>query len=1496
MPKTKNPPNSFKDFTNLYSLSKTLRFELKPLPSTREFLKMDELEKEKLFPKDREKAENYQKLKYYLDLLHREFINGALAKFKEEGESINFKEFFDSASTDSASEVDDNPDTEEKDDYKSIRSKIADKFDDNVYLFDKDVVEELGKNFEEKRGIKFIVRANEPSKEKLPDDAPNIIFTNTEGEKETIFQNFINFTGYLRGFHENRKNLYKDDGKAGRVATRVIDQNLPRFFANIKKFKELLEKHPELLNDFGLQWGDYFSERNKEMKPVFDSFIKQGKNWNNIFQPNYYNHCFLQRDIVFYNYLIRKLNKDINQYGQKLKSEKENKTAKSEEDKASKKASKLPFFEKLHKQILGEVKKKSDFIDVTQETLGNYLKDFRNHSDAKLELSRDILRNIFEDQDMDGIYISNKAINTISSKWFLSWDFFGGKILERQNEGLSESKKRKKIKNFVSLSTVKEVLEGMKESKPSDIFKGEYVSDLKGNNHWENFLDIWRKEWQNILDEYARSKTKLEETIPALPTGKATTHGQKIVIKQFADTSLSIYQMTKYFALLKGVKEIQVDDKNDEFYHEIDLYLFGDPLENDEEKNKENNIYHYYNVFRNFLTKKPWSEDKIKLNFNCPHLLGGWSKKEEKVKLGVILRSNGLYYLAIIHNKNKSVFENNGIFSQNGEFEKMEMMALAWKTLTGKAYKRDFGDKYSSQVFDYKVKQYEDYLSENEVEIKDLENWIKDEDKKKKEDNKYPDDRKVFKKLISFLKKKKDQKDIDLESKIKLGKQIKALADIANMPYTLIVENVQALIQKQYKDDYPILNVFLNRKFESRKEFEEVKDQYAKKIYSVNFDKKISKEQIDKLVTFARDKNPQIQLFQIYNKDFLLDQSLIDVENDGHQRNISGKENIETTLFKMLFHDLNLKNKDGVVLTLNGGAEVFYREPSLKKKHEIRGKRKDGTLKKIERKRRYTKNTIMLHFPITLNFGKPGYFKANDLINEKLQKSEVAKKAKIIGIDRGEKHLAYYTVIDQEENILEQGTLNRIYLKKKDGNSIELYRKQIVLKEDEHGQKRYRLDPTTEKIDYVDYSQVLDCKEKNRILQRKSWDSIEDIKDLKRGYISLVINKLCEIFLKYFEQDNIPPLVVFEKLNIGFKQGRQKIGKQVYQNLELALAKKLGYLTKKFEKEKDQLLSGGVLRALQFVPEIKNYGNDIEKKFQVGVLLYTDPSYTSTTCPSCGFRKRMVKTVFESVKQTKAKLDNHNLEIHHNENKYKFTFTTKQTSKAGQEYSITDTVFSNVSRIYRKLKKNNKGWIADIYPTLTIQIDALFEGRNLDRSQEIFSQIKETGEEDFWKQFMYYFNLILQIRNSSSKKYELSKSGDNLDSEGEDRDFIHCPHCYFHSDNQETWGGLSNRFSSDLIKELKDRGENVFNGDVNGAYNIARKGKLMIDRIKQHPHMIDQFCKRNRIDQKNLRFNNNKFEITEGKGKDRKVIDSISKYPDLLISNTDWDTYVAKGV
>jgi len=74
-------PKSFKDFTNLYSLNKTLRFSLTPNKKTAEILEFNKQKEVKCFSNDRKIAGAYQEIKKYLNKLHQEFIQEAMKFF-----------------------------------------------------------------------------------------------------------------------------------------------------------------------------------------------------------------------------------------------------------------------------------------------------------------------------------------------------------------------------------------------------------------------------------------------------------------------------------------------------------------------------------------------------------------------------------------------------------------------------------------------------------------------------------------------------------------------------------------------------------------------------------------------------------------------------------------------------------------------------------------------------------------------------------------------------------------------------------------------------------------------------------------------------------------------------------------------------------------------------------------------------------------------------------------------------------------------------------------------------------------------------------------------------------------------------------------------------------------------------------------------------------------------------------------------------------------------
>mgnify|MGYP001139220824 FL=1 len=69
--------NILEQFVGLYPLSKTLRFELKPLGKT-----LEHIEKKGLIAQDEQRAEEYKLVKDIIDRYHKAFIHMCLKHFK----------------------------------------------------------------------------------------------------------------------------------------------------------------------------------------------------------------------------------------------------------------------------------------------------------------------------------------------------------------------------------------------------------------------------------------------------------------------------------------------------------------------------------------------------------------------------------------------------------------------------------------------------------------------------------------------------------------------------------------------------------------------------------------------------------------------------------------------------------------------------------------------------------------------------------------------------------------------------------------------------------------------------------------------------------------------------------------------------------------------------------------------------------------------------------------------------------------------------------------------------------------------------------------------------------------------------------------------------------------------------------------------------------------------------------------------------------------------
>lgn len=85
----------------------------------------------------------------------------------------------------------------------------------------------------------------------------------------------------------------------------------------------------------------------------------------------------------------------------------------------------------------------------------------------------------------------------------------------------------------------------------------------------------------------------------------------------------------------------------------------------------------WYDMIRAYLTRKPYSQEKLKLNFDCSTLLNGRDKNKETQNLSVILRKDRKYYLAIMKKDHNKFFEKQALYEGDlGTMEKMDYKLL----------------------------------------------------------------------------------------------------------------------------------------------------------------------------------------------------------------------------------------------------------------------------------------------------------------------------------------------------------------------------------------------------------------------------------------------------------------------------------------------------------------------------------------------------------------------------------------------------------------------------------------------------------------------------------------------------------------------------------------------------------------------------------------------------------------------------------------------------
>ena len=1192
---------------NGYSRSITLRNRLVPVGKTEE-----NINHFRLLENDKKRADSYQEVKNIIDDFHRSFIQGVLSNANFEWGPL-FDEFdLYQSKNDKAEKAKIKPDLQKL--QSLMRLKIVKKFTSDERfkkLFAKELLSEL---------LPEIIKSADPT---------------TISNKEEALKAFDKFSTYFTGFHENRKNLYSEEEKSTAISYRIVNENFPKFYSNVKLFEKLEKEFPSIISD-----------TEESLKTILN-----GKKLKDIFNPDAFNECLTQTGIDFYNTIIGGVSEEAGTQKIQGLNEKINLTRQQLPDaEKNKLRGKMVV---LFKQILSD-RETASFIPVGFENNEEVYESIKTFKKEVVDTVCTLIKETFtseNDYNISEIFVPAKNLTAFSLSIFGHWSILSEGLFyleeEKNKIALTETqieKLRKEIaKKDYSLSELQEAYEKYCERNDEQvcITVKKYFSlmELQQVENTKEKADVMLLSKLNT----AYAKIDFEEQKNLQQEKNAATP-----IKEFLDEVQNLYHY------LKLVDYRGEEEKDTSFYSKLDEII-----------EKLEGITALYNKVRNFVTKKPGEVKKIKLNFDCPTLANGWDENKESANDAILLRKENKYYLGIFNPKDKPKFSKEEC-SEDNCYEKM-----IYKLLPGP-------NKMLPKVF-FSTKGQETFLPPKDLLLG------YEEGKHKKGD---AFDKDFMRKLIDWdknaLNVHEDWKHFDF-------------------------------------------------KFSPTESYKDMSDFYKEvelQGYKITF-QKISSSKIDSLVDSGK-----LFLFQIYNKDFA--------------EKSSGKKNIHTLYWENLFSEENLKD---ICLKLNGEAELFYRpankdlkiikhqkgsilvnrtttdEKSIPEEiyqeiyqfknnmiFEISKEAKElldsetvvckEAKHEITKDKHFTEATYLFHCPITMNFKAPEITgrKFNDRVLEVLKANP---DVKIIGLDRGERHLIYLSLINQKGEIELQKTLNLV--------------------------EQVRNDKTV----IVNYQEKLVQKEGDRDKARKNWQTIGNIKELKEGYLSNIVHEIAELMVK----NNA--IVVMEDLNFGFKRGRFAVERQVYQKFENMLIEKLNYLV---FKDKAVTEPGGVLNAYQLTDKSANV-SDVYK--QCGWLFYIPAAYTSKIDPKTGFANLFNTSGLTNVEKKKEFFDK--LEgIRYDSKEDCFVFSVDY-SKLGNnaDYLKKWEIYTRGERIAYN-RKENKNFTVNPTENLKKKFDEF--GINWHNEENFIDSLQTVQAEktnaSFFDELLRSFNSTLQMRNS----------------------------------------------------------------------------------------------------------------------------------------------------
>ena len=620
---------AFDSMKHIYPVSKTLAFRLVPEGETERNLHGGVIENDTVL------ANDLKNMKEAADTIHKDFIESVLSgfhlKYLSDGGEDSVQEYVDALAIEGEEE----------------RTKKLEKITAGM----KKAI--AGAFAERKHGDVPMLRAlaSEALAKQL---IPSIPLTADQQESLSRVQRY---TTILRDYFTTRNRMYQADGKGNTIPNRIVDDNLPIHLRNIHLFGAL----PFEITD--------------NLDTVFEAVRGRldAQSPDEVFCVSAYPTLLTQSSIDAYNTLIggysledgtkvQGVNELVNLYNQQH---------------PGKDVEKL---KKLQKQIL------SDRISIswiprsvsTDEQVVDILRNVKEAYDATVAPHADEVVPAAAGADTSRVWVDSKQLGRYSNTAYGDRETASIALTEAIRRATPRSK-RISDKGF--------------EEKVGKLYKERKAFSVKEID--EAVAEYTRNGYRNSLVRYIIDNAN---THPLLTAGYAALEGS--IAEMGPDEKLGQTGKDESRGPRHDIKA-WLDALNDTM-HAVSVFTdapagggsdaaFANAVRDPWNELREV-IVPAYRTVRNFLTKKPYSTDKLRLLFGNPILLAGWDANKEADNRGILFRKGNNYYIGILTAHSKKLFAGHAYEDPASPLQKIDVkflpnphMMLAKVGFSGKA-------------------------------------------------------------------------------------------------------------------------------------------------------------------------------------------------------------------------------------------------------------------------------------------------------------------------------------------------------------------------------------------------------------------------------------------------------------------------------------------------------------------------------------------------------------------------------------------------------------------------------------------------------------------------------------------------------------------------------------------------------------------------------------------------------------------------------------------